>query len=411
MAVVQDLLFGKCKCGCERLTQWDPKRGCWYKYASGCRKPTRPPKGEIAPYCPCGCGQKVGWRFGRWNTYVTGHNNGVVNGAPADRPPKPPLCQCGCGDFVGANARGKWLMYIEGHLGANVSRPPVGGRPELCQCGCGQPVRWDGDKRRWRKYKPNHHLATQAFRDSARKGVVLKWQDPTYRKKMASEMVERWQDPLFRDYMSDNARKQMTEQWKDEEYRQSRSIEARERHNRPEWRERAARNMKQTWVENPEWREMHSHRMRALWKDPEYRQKATQVQIDRWTPELRVEWAERTRQQILNMGARNTMPNKLESLFNDLTSDMINFVGTGAFTRQWPNGRCKNPDFRVTGQRRIIELFGDYWHAGDDVQLHMEMWKRLGYECLVIWEHELHEGQERILDLVSAFIGEEARSA
>ena len=58
----------------------------------------------------------------------------------------------------------------------------------------------------------------------------------------------------------------------------------------------------------------------------------------------------------------------------------------------------------------IIELFGNYWHKDDDVQLHMEMWKRIGYEVLILWELDIHNSQEEILDLVSSFIGSESRS-
>jgi len=69
-----------------------------------------------------------------------------------------------------------------------------------------------------------------------------------------------------------------------------------------------------------------------------------------------------------------------------------------------------NPDFiNVNGQKKIIELYGDYWHANpnkysaNDIlfseKMAKEIWNkdkkrlktysRYGYNTLVIWEHEL----------------------
>lgn len=50
------------------------------------------------------------------------------------------------------------------------------------------------------------------------------------------------------------------------------------------------------------------------------------------------------------------------------------------------------PDFiNVNGQKKIIELFGDYWHRGENPQDRIDIFKPYGYETLVIWEHELQD--------------------
>lgn len=60
---------------------------------------------------------------------------------------------------------------------------------------------------------------------------------------------------------------------------------------------------------------------------------------------------------------------------------------TGDFTLMI-DGRC--PDFvNVNGQKKIIELFGDYWHRGQDPSGRASVFAPFGYETLVIWEHEL----------------------
>ena len=56
---------------------------------------------------------------------------------------------------------------------------------------------------------------------------------------------------------------------------------------------------------------------------------------------------------------------------------------------------CMIPDFiNVNGEKKVIEVFGDYWHSDKVIQGH---WKRsefgrkavysqLGYDCVVLWE-------------------------
>jgi hypothetical protein len=53
-------------------------------------------------------------------------------------------------------------------------------------------------------------------------------------------------------------------------------------------------------------------------------------------------------------------------------------------------GKC--PDFvNVNGQKKIIELFGDYWHRGQNPQDRIDVFKPFGYETLVIWQRELED--------------------
>jgi len=48
------------------------------------------------------------------------------------------------------------------------------------------------------------------------------------------------------------------------------------------------------------------------------------------------------------------------------------------------------PDFiNINGQKKIIELYGDYWHRNDDPQDRIDLFAKYGYQTLIIWEHEL----------------------
>jgi hypothetical protein len=93
----------------------------------------------------------------------------------------------------------------------------------------------------------------------------------------------------------------------------------------------------------------------------------------------------------------------LEALFDQVTSDKIRFVGNGQWWKQLPNGAYRNPDFKVTGQNKVIDLWGDYWHKDDDPFISIEMFHRIGIECLIFWEHEIYENLEWVLELTKEF--------
>lgn len=72
---------------------------------------------------------------------------------------------------------------------------------------------------------------------------------------------------------------------------------------------------------------------------------------------------------------------------------------------QLANFQCgRNPDFIDEERKLIIDLFGDYWHgeefrlANKDFSTNLEHeqnrinhFKNHGYDCLIIWEHELKD--------------------
>jgi hypothetical protein len=87
--------------------------------------------------------------------------------------------------------------------------------------------------------------------------------------------------------------------------------------------------------------------------------------------------------------AQGHLPNKpelfLTGVLNQLYPGEWKYVGDG---QVFIAGKC--PDFvNVNGQKKIIELFGDYWHRGQDPQDRENVFKPFGFETLVIWEHEL----------------------
>jgi G:T-mismatch repair DNA endonuclease (very short patch repair protein) len=85
-------------------------------------------------------------------------------------------------------------------------------------------------------------------------------------------------------------------------------------------------------------------------------------------------------------------PNKPEKVVNKLLSKIskdYKYVGDGSFIISG-----FNPDFmNINGQKKIIELFGTYWHKKQEVIKRdirrIKTYKKYGYKTLIVWEHEL----------------------
>lgn len=97
-------------------------------------------------------------------------------------------------------------------------------------------------------------------------------------------------------------------------------------------------------------------------------------------------------------------PNKPEQILlkfiNSITDNTYKYVGDGNVVL----GK-KIPDFiNINGQKKIIELFGDYWHKNDNPQDRINHFKKYGWDCLVIWERELKE-TDKLKNKILSFNG------
>ncbi len=97
------------------------------------------------------------------------------------------------------------------------------------------------------------------------------------------------------------------------------------------------------------------------------------------------------------MKARGVTPNKSElKLLDIITSLGFRFVGDGQLIIA---GKC--PDY-WDGNNKLIEFYGNYWHSKEEEKKRVELFKNQGYDCLIIWEHELINKKE-IIDKVSGY--------
>jgi len=114
----------------------------------------------------------------------------------------------------------------------------------------------------------------------------------------------------------------------------------------------------------------------------------------------------KSRMLKITMKSMRIKPNKPEkiilTLLNKLFPKQYKYVGDGKCII---GGFC--PDFiNINGKKKIIEHNGDYWHNRSDIRLKdkrkMEMYSSLGYQTLIVWEHELKTPQ-KVLDKLIKF--------
>lgn len=93
--------------------------------------------------------------------------------------------------------------------------------------------------------------------------------------------------------------------------------------------------------------------------------------------------------------ANQVKPNRTEARLLIILGPPWRYVGDGKLVI---GGKC--PDF-WDGDANLIELFGDYWHRGDDSQDRVRHFREFGYNCDIIWEHDVprvveKDGLERL---------------
>ena len=195
-------------------------------------------------------------------------------------------------------------------------------------------------------------------------GVARLWQDPEYREKQNRSRAKNWKDPEFRKRMKES-------------------------HNTAEFQEKQSQVTTELW-KDPTYRKNHMDSLTA----PEHRRKQGQSTKERWQdPEFR---ESTLKAMFRSMELRPTKPEIiLDKFLQQLLPNEYRYVGDGSFLVGY-----KNPDFvNTNGQKKIIELFGDYWHSEEitgipkeqHVQERKDIFKKYGYQTLIVWEYEIND--------------------
>lgn len=120
-------------------------------------------------------------------------------------------------------------------------------------------------------------------------------------------------------------------------------------------------------------------------------------------------WLDPEYQKKWEKGCRLS-PNKLELLVKDvldrLFPNQYQFVGDG---NVWIGGKC--PDFiNTNGQKKLIEVLGDFWHGPEDVRKRADHFSKYGFKTLVLWEHDIVNHPEGVARKLARFHEKRERS-
>jgi len=124
------------------------------------------------------------------------------------------------------------------------------------------------------------------------------------------------------------------------------------------------------------------------WQKKQYRDKIQKEMFKKWQDK---NYREKQIKSILK--GSKLKPNKPEKQLNKLLQQLLpkeyKFVGDGKVILGG-----FNPDFiNCNGQKKIIELYGDYWHNKSSYKerdkRRLKTYKKYGYKILIIWQCEL----------------------
>jgi len=128
-----------------------------------------------------------------------------------------------------------------------------------------------------------------------------------------------------------------------------------------------------------------SRSVKKLWQDPEYRESQLKAIFK-------------------GMKLKPNKPEKqLNKFLQKLFSNQWKYVGDGEVSFGG-----FNPDFiNINGQKKIIELFGDWWHGEEktgrtkkeEEQKRINLFARYGYQTLIVWQHELEDTKQLLYKL------------
>ena len=216
----------------------------------------------------------------------------------------------------------------------------------------------------WHSNKTKVKLANKKILKAVRK----RCSDPVYLKQQSRIHKRLWRDPLFR--ANAIAR---THAWRDDR------------------------------ILNKQVRTRMSASAKKWCSDPVNLEKMSKIQKDLWKiPKFRKRFIKKLKRMRLAMRLFRTKINKTEQRFLDLCLSIkykIKFVGDGAL---WVDKF--NPDFVVPKTKKVIDIFGDYWHKGENPKIRIRAFKKFGYNLLIIWEGEINRFPEKVKLKVRKFM-------
>ena len=70
--------------------------------------------------------------------------------------------------------------------------------------------------------------------------------------------------------------------------------------------------------------------------------------------------------------------------------EIYKYTGDRKFWINTSDAKYRNPDFINEHDKKIIEVFGRYWHRNDNPDEVISEYKKAGWDCLIIWDDEIN---------------------
>ncbi len=139
------------------------------------------------------------------------------------------------------------------------------------------------------------------------------------------------------------------------------------------------------------------------WNDPEYQFKMGMIlNSPAYRKKRRKIWKDPNYQEKMRKSCSlkpNRSEKSLDELLKKLTFGDYKYVGN--FSVFFGS---KNPDFiNINGQKKLIELAGDYWHDESYPKRRRKHFRKYGFDTLVIWESELKKSIEEVTNKILLF--------
>ncbi len=134
---------------------------------------------------------------------------------------------------------------------------------------------------------------------------------------------------------------------------------------------------------------------------PYVRRVMTKYMRGKYSERGKLRWQDPEFQKMMRY-ALARRPNNFES---DFFEEIVKIISGLSYTGD--NNffvKEKNPDFVIfegEGQvTKCIDLFGDYWHKGEDPSGRIAYFKNEGFNLLIIWEHEWNVDRGKVIDRI-----------
>ena len=225
-------------------------------------------------------------------------------------------------------------------------------------------------------------VTSNKFRQKRSEGQKIKWQDPEYRKDMLEKLEKTRQSRVPKVKICTECGAEFSKRYS-EYCSTSCGLVA-------GGRKTSKSKLGVSTIMSPEGRANQIASITTL----EHLAKRSAMMKEKWQEEEYVK---------VQMKARGVSPNKLEVEAGVLLKRFgFDYVGSGD---KIIAGKC--PDF-WNGDNKVIEMYGDYWHKGQNPQDRIDIFKAEGYDCLVIWESEWKNSPTEVAERVAEFSWKES---